>query len=108
MRFASLTAVLAVLALGDLPAEKDVKIVKLFEVPSYCEGIVFDHAGNGYISHGEVITKFIPDGKHAVWATTGAPTGHKVLADGRHLVGDGSQHAARHLDPGATVPGTAS
>src|SRR5258708_15510038 len=110
MRFASLTAVLAVLALGDLPAEKDVKIVKLFEVPHYCEGIVFDHDGNGYISHGEVITKFTPDGKHAVWTTTttkdttikkgvkGAPNGHKVLADGTHLVCDGGHNAVLHLD----------
>src|SRR5206468_3350566 len=99
MRFASLTAVLAVLALGDLPAEKDVKIVKLFEVPNYCEGVVFDHAGNGFISHGEVITKFSPDGKNAVWAKTGAPNGHKVLADGTHLVCDGSQHAVLRLSP---------
>ena len=108
MRFASLTAVLAVLALGDLPAEKDVKIVKLFEVPNYCEGVVFDHAGNGFISHGEVITKFSPDGKNAVWAKTGAPNGHKVLADGTHLVCDGSQHAVLHLDADGKVLGKAS
>src|SRR4249919_3917953 len=93
---------------GDLPDEKAVKIVKLFEVPNYCEGIVFDHDGNGYISHGEVITKFTPDGKHATWTTTtvmtsagkiiGAPNGHKILADGTHLVCDGNHHAVLHLD----------
>ena len=38
------------------PAEDKVKIVKLFEAPNYCEGVVFDHDGNGYISHGKVIT----------------------------------------------------
>src|SRR2546429_7806409 len=31
------------------PAEDKVKIVKLFEGPNYCEGVVFDHDGNGYI-----------------------------------------------------------
>jgi gluconolactonase len=108
MRIALVTATLAVLSLGDLPSEKDVKIVKLFEVPNYCEGVVFDHAGNGYISHGEVITKFTPGGKHAVWAKTGAPNGHKVLADGSHLVCDGSQHAVLRLDADGKVIGKAS
>lgn len=108
MRFASLTAVLTVLALGDLPAEKDVKIVKVFEAPSYCEGIVFDHAGNRYVSHGEVITKLTPKGIYFVWAKTGAPNGHKVLVDGTHLVCDGSQHAVLHLDADGKVLGKAS
>jgi gluconolactonase len=33
-----------------------------------------------------------------VFAVTGAPNGHKVLADGSHLVCDASQHAVLHLD----------
>lgn len=107
MRYAILAAV-ASLALGAPPAATDVAITKLFEVPNYCEGIVFDHAGNGYISHGEVITKFTPDGKHAVWARTGAPNGHKIQADGTHLVCDASRHAVLHLDAAGKIIGKAS
>ena len=78
---------------------------KLFEVDRYCEGVVFDHQGVGYISHGNKITSFTPDGKHQTWAelTTdkakGAPNGHKVLADGNHLVCDASHHAVLLLSP---------
>ena len=35
--------------------------------------------------------------KHKVWAETGSPNGHKILADGTHLVCDASQHAVLHL-----------
>jgi gluconolactonase len=59
--------------------------------------VVFDHDGNGYVSHGKVIERFSLDGKHAVWAETGAPNGHKVLADGTHLVCDASRHAVLRL-----------
>ena len=90
------------------PDEGKVKAVKLFEVPNYTEGIVFDHDGNGYISHGKVITKFTPDGKDSTWAETGAPNGHKVLADGTHLVCDASQHAVLHLDADGKILGKAS
>jgi gluconolactonase len=99
---------LAGLLVGDLPPAEKVRAVKLFEVPHYCEGIVFDHAGNGYISHGKVITKFTPDLKTSTWAETGAPNGHKVLADGTHLVCDGSQHAVLHLDANGKILGKAS
>lgn len=71
--------------------------VLLFTVPEYCEGIVFDQEGNGYISHGAEITRFNLDGEKSLWATTGAPNGHKVLADGTHLVCDISQHAVLRL-----------
>jgi gluconolactonase len=81
----------------DLPDPVKTKPAQLFTVPHYCEGVVFDHAGNGYISHGEVITIFTLDGKHRTWATTGAPNGHKILADGTHLVCDASRHAVLHL-----------
>jgi gluconolactonase len=81
----------------ELPRAEQVKTVELFQVPKYCEGVCFDHAGNGYISWGKAITKFSLDGKNAVWAETGAPNGHKILADGTHLVCDASQHAVLHL-----------
>ena len=82
---------------GKLPAPNVVATEQLFTVAEYCEGVVFDHAGFGYISHGETITRFSVDGKHDVWAKTGAPNGHKVLADGTHLVCDASHHAVLHL-----------
>jgi len=81
----------------ELPAPEKVKTVELFTVPNYCEGVVFDHANYGYISHGKVITRFTLDGQHETWAETGAPNGHKVLADGTHLVCDASHHAVLRL-----------
>jgi gluconolactonase len=81
----------------DLPDPAKIKAVELFTVPAYCEGVVFDHDGHGYISHNKTLTKFSLDGKHETWTETGAPNGHKVLADGTHLVCDASQHAVLHL-----------
>lgn len=96
--FVILVTSLAVLpAFGQLPDAAKVKAVKLFEVPGYCEGVVFGHSGEGYISWGKTITKFTVDGKNETWAETGAPNGHKILADGTHLVCDASQHAVLHL-----------
>jgi gluconolactonase len=84
-------------AADDLPAADKAKTVEVLRVGAYCEGVVFDHAGNGYISWGKSITKFSLDGKHSVWTETGAPNGHKILADGTHLVCDASHHAVLHL-----------
>jgi gluconolactonase len=82
---------------AELPDPKTVPPVQVLTVPSYCEGVVFDKEGRGYISWGKSITRFSLDGKHEVWAETGAPNGHKILADGTHLVCDASQHAVLHL-----------
>jgi gluconolactonase len=81
----------------DLPDATSVKPVKVIEVPHYCEGVVFDHEGFGYTSHGPTITRFTLDGQKETWAETGAPNGHKVLADGTHLVCDASRHAVLRL-----------
>jgi gluconolactonase len=81
----------------ELPQPDKVKTAEMFRVPNYCEGVCFDHAGRGYISWGKTITRFELDGKHAPWAETGAPNGHKILADGTHLVCDASQHAVLRL-----------
>ena len=106
----SLSLPLLLLAAGpELPKAEDVKIVEVCRVPNYCEGIVFDHDGNGYVSHGKFITKVTPDGKKSTWADTGgAPNGHKVLADGTHLVCDGNLHAVLKLDASGKVIGRAS
>jgi len=82
----------------ELPANHAVQPVKLFEVGRYSEGVVFDHDGHGYISWDKTLTKFQLDGKNSTFAVTGAPNGHKLLADGTHLVCDASQHAVLRLD----------
>lgn len=100
-----LTIISAVLASGspaahgfaELPAAESVSAQKLLEVDNYCEGVVFDHQGLGYLSHGAFIVQFQPDGTAKVWAETGAPNGHKILADGTHLVCDAKSHAVLHL-----------
>jgi gluconolactonase len=81
----------------DLPDPAKTKTHEMFRVPKYCEGICFDHEGKGYISWGDTITQFTLDGKHQPCAKTGAPNGHKILADGTHLVCDASQHAVLRL-----------
>ena len=73
--------------------EKRVEPVRLFTMPEFCEGIVFDKDGNGYVSHGTTVTKFSLDGKHEYWAATGGPNGHKILANGKHLICDRSRKA---------------
>src|SRR5262245_41231556 len=82
---------------ADLPSPEKVQPVKLLTVPAYCEGVVFDKEGRGYVSWDKSITQFTLDGKNHVWAETGAPNGHKILADGTHLVCDASQRAVLHL-----------
>ena len=110
------TCVAAVLLLfasgtaGKLPPEGGVRAVKIAEVPGYTEGVVFDGAGAAYISdtyHGKIY-RVTPDGRTEVWAETGAPNGHKILADGTHLVCDGSRHAVLRLDASGKVIGEAS
>lgn len=90
-------ATLAPLSAAELPDPAKVQPVQVLTVPGYCEGVVFDHQGRGYISWGKSITQFTLDGKHRVWAETGAPNGHKILSDGTHLVCDASRHAVLHL-----------
>jgi gluconolactonase len=82
---------------AELPPDRAVRPREVILV-SYTEGICFDHAGNAYISHGQVITRVEPGGAATTFARTGAPNGHKVLADGTHLVCDASRHAVLHLD----------
>ena len=65
---------------GELPAAESVKPVEVILTHDYTEGVVVDHDGNLYISHGEIVTKVTPDGKGSTWAKTGAPNGHKILA----------------------------
>jgi gluconolactonase len=74
-----------------------VKPVEVVRTNDYTEGVVVDHDGNLYFSHEKIVTKVTPDGKASTWAQTGSPNGHKVLADGTHLICDASRHALLHL-----------
>jgi gluconolactonase len=94
-----------------LPPERGVKTVKVVEVPGYSEGVVVDAEGAIYLSdvyQGVIYRVGREDGAARVWATTGAPNGHKILADGTHLVCDGSQHAVLHLDAAGQILGKAA
>ena len=78
-------------------AEAAVKPVEVVRTNDYTEGVVVDHEGNLYFSHEKIVTKVTPDGKASTWAQTGSPNGHKILADGTHLICDASRHALLHL-----------
>lgn len=97
-------------SVGELPKADAVKIEEVVRVPSYCEGIVFDHQGDGYISHGKFVTKVsLKDGKKSQWLDTGgAPNGHKILADHTHLICDGNLHAVLHVGHDGKIIGKAS
>jgi gluconolactonase len=84
---------------AELPQASSVSPVEVIRTNDYTEGVVVDHDGNLYFSHQKIVTKVHPDGTGAVtWAETGAPNGHKILADGTHLICDASRHAVLHLD----------
>jgi len=91
-----------------LPKPADIKAVRLFTDPIFTEGVVFDREGNGYLSHGATIGRFTLDGKHEIWATTGGANGHKILADGTHLVCDLKHLAVLHLSKDGKILGNAA
>lgn len=95
-------------AAADLPPEESVKPVEVVRTGDYSEGVVVDHEGNLYFSHEKIITKVAPDGKAATWAVTGAPNGHKIRSDGKHLVCDASRHGVLLLGPDGRILGFAA
>jgi gluconolactonase len=99
---------LGALVAADLPPASSITPVKILEVDNYCEGVVFDAGGRGYLSHGKFLVQFTLDGQQKVWAETGAPNGHKILADGTHLVCDASRHAVLRLSPAGELLDPAS
>jgi gluconolactonase len=99
---------LAVAAGADLPPDDAVQPVEVVRTGDFSEGVVVDHDGNLYFSHGKLITKTTPDGRAVTWAELGEPNGHKVLGDGTHLVCDPGRHAVLRLDADGRVLGEAS
>ncbi len=93
-----------------LPPESSVRPSKVAEVPGYTEGVVVGADGAVYFSdvYNGTIYRVRGDAAPEVWARTGAPNGHKILADGTHLVCDGSQRAVLRLDAEGKTLGKAS
>ena len=107
----AVTVIAAACTNGNLPREDGVRAVKVAEVPGYSEGVVVDSDGAIYISdvyNGTIYRVASGGGDATVWAQTGAPNGHKILADGSHLVCDGSRRAVLHLDAAGKILGEAS
>lgn len=76
--------------------------VEIAQVGQFTEGVVVDHDGNFYVSHEDQISRITPDGQVSPWGSTPSPNGHKILADGTHVVCD-RQGAVYLLDPDGTV-----
>src|SRR5512132_1098437 len=95
---------------GELPSDRTMKPVKVADVPTFCEGVVFDAAGTLFVSDmkGGIVYTVAPDGKLTQWAKTGAPNGHKVIPDGTHLICDASRHAVLHLAADGSYLGNAA
>lgn len=92
-----------------LAAAQETKPVEIARLPSFTEAPVIDYEGNLYVSepYGTDITRISPNGDVSVWASIGNPNGHKILADGTHLVCDRKQHAVLRLSPQGENLGTA-
>jgi gluconolactonase len=94
-----------------LPASEAVKPVVVTRVPSYSEGVVFGHDGKAYVSvcnSGYIAKIDVSSGKAEEFARTPVPNGHKILADGKHLVCDGPSHAVLLLSKNGEPMGRAS
>lgn len=96
-------AVLLLLQAGGLPPEASVVPSQVASLSGYSEGIVFDSAGNAYVSllHRNQIVRIRPGGKPEVWATLEEPNGHKILPDGTHLVA--ARYGVIHLGTEGTI-----
>ena len=81
-------AVLVGLFVSFTVTAQDNSLDEFARVHRFCEGPVFDADGNLYVSHRPFVSKIAPDGTVTRWAEPGHPNGHKILADGTHLVAD--------------------
>lgn len=79
-------------------ATAEPQAVQVAQIGKFTEGIVVDHGGNIYFSHEDQISRISPSGEVSTWVSLPSPNGHKVMADGRHVVGDRTG-AVYILDP---------
>lgn len=78
----------AVVQACGLPAADRVLPDTIANLDGYSEGIVFDEAGNAYVSlqHRGAVLRIPPDGPPEHWLTLDNPNGHRILPDGSHLI----------------------
>lgn len=74
--------------LGVSQWNSQVQNIQVAQFPSYTEGVVVDHTGNLYVSYSDRISRVTSGGKVSSWASTPSPNGHKILANGTHVVCD--------------------
>ena len=89
-----------------LPMSEAVKPVVVAKFPGYTEGVVFDKHGEAFVSvcyNGDIARVDPGSGKTTIFAHTSVPNGHKILADGNHLVCDGPMHAVLLMSPNGEV-----
>ena len=81
-----------------LPLADQVIPVQVLETEFYTEGVVFDRQGNLYFSETKPgrITVLTPTGDRRIWAQVEGANGHKILADGTHIVA--AKNAVVQLD----------
>ena len=68
---------------------------------SFGEGVVFESDSVGYFSDvgSGIVHRFSLDGRVTEWARTAQPNGHRILADGTHVIADAEEHAILRFDP---------
>lgn len=69
----------------------------LITLDSYCDGLVFDTQGFGYVSQKSQIIRFSPTGNKEVWATINNSKGHRIEPEGTHLICDLDRRAIVRL-----------
>ena len=81
---------------------------EVFSLDSYCDGLVFDSQGFGYVSHKNRIVRFSPNGESSVWATLTSPKGHRIEPEGTHLVCDVERRTVLRLSFEGKLVGVAA
>ena len=81
---------------------------EVLSLDSYCDGLVFDSQGFGYVSHRNQIVKFSPTGQTSVWTTLSNPKGHRIEPEGTHLICDVERHEVVRLSYDGKVVGVAA
>lgn len=81
---------------------------EVLSLDSYCDGLVFDSQGFGYVSHKDRIVRFSPTGETSVWTTLSSPKGHRIEPEGTHLVCDIERRAVLRMSFDGKLIGVAA
>ena len=81
---------------------------EILSLDSYCDGLVFDSQGFGFVSHKDRIVRFSPTGEMNVWTTLSSPKGHRIEPEGTHLVCDTERRAVLRLSFDGKLIGVAA